>query len=338
MLKTGVIKFTKETKSVSEFNCTIPDIQRTIDEDHVAAIYNYQLDIYAQLGMYIISGCVSIAVCDNIEYLIDGQHRLESYRRLIKNFPDRPLSICVDYYTCSDLNDVELLYKNVNTHKVNGITKLDIDPYKIITTLTKYLQTNFKPFLTTSANPRRPNINVEKVTDYITNNNIISRGNIKTPNELLERIQGLNTFYASIGAAQFVAWGIKSPDAIIRKIHELPTNLYFGLYTNYEWLERIVDNNLLDYNKMYHYSSTYRAPIAKALRIKVWNCSLMDSLCYCCGEKTKFVDFECGHVIPLTLGGQTNEENLRPICRQCNQDMSTRNLEEYKKTLLIQLG
>jgi hypothetical protein len=41
-----------------------------------------------------------------------------------------------------------------------------------------------------------------------------------------------------------------------------------------------------------------------------------------CSNVITVFDFECGHNIPESKGGQTNFENLVPICRSCNMSMS----------------
>jgi 5-methylcytosine-specific restriction endonuclease McrA len=335
MLDCSIKDFSKIYRSISEFNCVIPDIQRMVDVDHANAIYEHQLSCFNKFGKYIISGCISIVICDNIEYLIDGQHRLVAYRRLINEFPDRPIEVMIDYYSVDKYADMEALYKNVNTFKENGITRMPLDPYKIVNKVQTYLQNNFKTFISTSDKPYRPHINVNKIAEYIIENKVLERASITSGEDFIARIRQLNSFYANISATQFAAWGIKNADTILRKIHESPTNLYFGLYTNYEWLERICD--LKSYNELHHYCSTFRVPISKALRIKVWNSMMVAGNCYCCDSDITNVNFECGHIIPITLGGKTIADNLRAICRQCNADMGTRNLEEYKAMLNEQM-
>jgi 5-methylcytosine-specific restriction endonuclease McrA len=39
---------------------------------------------------------------------------------------------------------------------------------------------------------------------------------------------------------------------------------------------------------------------------------------------------ECGHIIAHALGGNALLDNLMPVCKSCNRDMGTMNLEEYK--------
>jgi hypothetical protein len=56
--------------------------------------------------------------------------------------------------------------------------------------------------------------------------------------------------------------------------------------------------------------------------------------CLCCNFNDIFqIDFEAGHVVSESIGGKLTLENLRPICKKCNQSMATKNLFEFKKML-----
>ena len=50
-----------------------------------------------------------------------------------------------------------------------------------------------------------------------------------------------------------------------------------------------------------------------------------------CGKTITIEDFDLGHVIPFSKGGEDNIDNLRPICRECNLSMGTMNLDEFKE-------
>ena len=53
-----------------------------------------------------------------------------------------------------------------------------------------------------------------------------------------------------------------------------------------------------------------------------------------CGVRSRDLDsknFEVGHIIPGKNGGETNLDNLLPICSCCNKSMSTVNLDDFKK-------
>lgn len=80
--------------------------------------------------------------------------------------------------------------------------------------------------------------------------------------------------------------------------------------------------------------STYqKQAIPKSLRRKVWrNYFGTDMIgdCYCCGAALDYDDnYECGYRVAEAKGGATVEENLQPICRQCNRSMGTTSISEY---------
>ena len=67
--------------------------------------------------------------------------------------------------------------------------------------------------------------------------------------------------------------------------------------------------------------------IPKALREQVWltrigtKYSAKCATAWCANVMTVF-DFQCGHDIPESHGGQTTIQNLVPICSRCNLSMS----------------
>lgn len=67
--------------------------------------------------------------------------------------------------------------------------------------------------------------------------------------------------------------------------------------------------------------------IPKALREQVWIRQMgrvFEGKCPTswCQNKITVFDFESGHNIPESKGGQTSIENLVPICSRCNRSMS----------------
>ena len=67
--------------------------------------------------------------------------------------------------------------------------------------------------------------------------------------------------------------------------------------------------------------------IPKALKEQIWikyNKKKFENKCYIkwCKNIISVFNFECGHNIPFSKGGETTLENLRPICSNCNKSMS----------------
>lgn len=79
-----------------------------------------------------------------------------------------------------------------------------------------------------------------------------------------------------------------------------------------------------------------KASVCKSMREQVWNTHFTKEVgsakCVCCGimDLTQ-LNFEVGHVIAESKGGQTAPDNLRPICKGCNTMMGTNNMKEWMK-------
>ena len=70
-----------------------------------------------------------------------------------------------------------------------------------------------------------------------------------------------------------------------------------------------------------------KCAIPKALREQVWLRYFNETYkhrCYIvwCKNEINVFDFQVGHNIPESKGGETVIENLRPICCRCNSSMS----------------
>jgi 5-methylcytosine-specific restriction endonuclease McrA len=76
--------------------------------------------------------------------------------------------------------------------------------------------------------------------------------------------------------------------------------------------------------------SPYRkTKIPKALREQVWLNTIgehFQNKCKVvwCKNRMNVFDFQCGHNIPESKGGQTTLDNLVPICSRCNISMGNR--------------
>ena len=54
--------------------------------------------------------------------------------------------------------------------------------------------------------------------------------------------------------------------------------------------------------------------------------------CICCGIHTVHILItEIGHIVPHSEGGTYDRDNLRLICRTCNADMGTQNMNDFMK-------
>ena len=84
--------------------------------------------------------------------------------------------------------------------------------------------------------------------------------------------------------------------------------------------------------------SPYRkTKIPKALREQVWLKDMgerFNGKCKVtwCKNKINVFDFQCGHNIPESKGGNTTLDNLFPICARCNVSMGSQyTIDEWNK-------
>lgn len=336
--KLTIISYNRAEVAIGDLMYFIPDIQRQQCNEHVDRIYNTQKAFHDKHKFYLINGTISIVIVGENEYLIDGMHRVAAYTKLRNENAQNKIILHVDYYTCKSDTDVEILYKYVNSSKPNIISKMTIESGKILQYASKFLSETFSEYIKKSNNPYKPYISIAKFESYVDKNKIIERAQIKSGKEFVDHIIKLNTFYSTISESQFEVWDCADPRQSLKKIRSHSNCLYLGIYTKFEWLDRIVDSVQynLPYDKIYHLGSMKGRYIGHELRKAVWGSSLCEGKCYCCDAAISVTRFECGHVIPYSAGGSTTLENLKPICIDCNRDMGTRNLEFYKQLIISQ--
>ncbi len=336
-----MFKLVQEYLPISDLIYSLPDIQRPIDENRVNELLLFQEDFYSKNGTYLTNGTVSIVeitepLKPTMRYLVDGQHRVAVFESLQKKYPERPLTIFVDKYLSTDVNAVEQIYKIVNSSKPVGIGNISISIYKCINDIEKFIKANFKEYLVNSANPRKPNINMDKLKECIIERKMID---VTKTYDYIHGIRELNKFYGEVPDNTYIKWHVDKISTTKQIIDSRPSKFYLGYYSNFEWIDRIADNrDGIPFQQMEHYSSTYRPKILKSMRNKVWAKNKQNTAtigqCYVCEEHIYPSDFECGHIVPVCRGGLTVIENLEAICKDCNSQMGRMNLLEYKASVV----
>lgn len=92
-----------------------------------------------------------------------------------------------------------------------------------------------------------------------------------------------------------------------------------------------------DISKCSEISKKYtKKGVPKALRTRLWKETFGDTLigtCYVCDRVLEFDNFDAGHIVAEANGGETTISNLRVVCKPCNQSCSTKNLDEFKRSM-----
>jgi len=354
-----IFKRERIEKPFNVISYEIPEIQRVQNNTTVKEIYDEENKYYELYGSYCPIGSITIAVNEMTgkQYLVDGQHRMAAYKELSIVYPERRMTVLVEnwYYSEPDQGDgiigddsvslVEIISKKVNTCNPHPLSEMAIDEYKIIEHIDRYIRREFSKYVKESVKCHIPSINMEKFRNKVKDSNIIKKLKIKNGSEFIDLFKEINKFYHDVHnncIDKFKTWKVKDPYGNLDKIkrHENGNHLYIGLYTNYEWIDRIVDSKMynIEYTNMEHYSNTHRPKITERVRSNVWtleNGGLIEGICWCCSTELKYGDFECGHIIPVVLGGLSNCANLKPVCHDCNHTCGTMNLVEFKKQFTL---
>lgn len=68
--------------------------------------------------------------------------------------------------------------------------------------------------------------------------------------------------------------------------------------------------------------------------LKEWNslCDLARNRCLSCGKKRKL---EVDHILPVSLGGTSNIENIQPLCKSCNASKGTDTID-YRTPIILE--
>jgi len=71
---------------------------------------------------------------------------------------------------------------------------------------------------------------------------------------------------------------------------------------------------------------------------KFWHWMLvkLDYQCQICGERFPANKLEIDHIVPLSRGGQTEWNNLQPLCKQCNIRKNNRLIPPSRATFIVQ--
>ena len=136
-----------------------PEFQRGIDTKRVDEIVK---SLEADLKNYHNIEGLGVLIIGNIngkKYMIDGQHRFASYCKL-----QAPQKIDVQEWTCASMDEVRDLFKRFNllvpVDRYIQDAKTQ-DQKQAGDALVAYVRKEYKNFLSNSANPHFPNINIQ---------------------------------------------------------------------------------------------------------------------------------------------------------------------------------
>ena len=341
--KTVYFKKTRISELIE--NTHIAPFQRLKDTEHVDIIYKGILEYYILYGEIFLPNIISLAKKkdDTKMIVLDGQHRLSSLSKLCKEFPEiSEHKIRTDIYEVNNYEEALEIYNIINSSKKVELYTGNIAPI-VIPKIQSYFRERFRSYCKTSDRPNGLNINLDHLGKRIQAYDLINKMGITLESEgnnvdyVILKIQQLNQFYSQQTVDTLLSYGHK--EAVINEIRESKDDcFYLGLYKKYEWIERVIDSIHTPYENQDHSLvdktiKIERKKIPASLRINVWNKRFEKTIgkCFCCEKEMSVHDFECGHINSVRNGGKNTIDNLEVVCRTCNLNMGTINMNVYKE-------
>jgi hypothetical protein len=279
-------------------------------------------------------------------YLVDGQHRIEMAKNIIKNIEKTKCEdgiFRVNFRFCETIDEVKCFFESLNKDskkKLNLPKKASYirDETKLI--LMEKYQKYFAKRIKDKTMPHIYNIDEFIHIIFSKYGNEINdkyENGRQFVDFIIERNRLFNIYVKNKGYRQIII-DLKNIKTKVKfyadelKIFNNENYYTIGFKNNnfIEWLFGGIKENADHIN-----FKIPRKQISKEMREYVWKKEydkkdIGQCPVYKCTKIIEKDDFEVGHIKSVYNGGETILENLRPICRKCNSKMSSRNWTEYE--------
>lgn len=305
-----------------DINYKIPKCQRTLDNNRLIILNNNLIENFNPITP------LYFCVYKHKRYIIDGQHRLNCYKKILldqnlkdviinKNIP------IIDIYIDNE-KEIDYYFRLINdTMHLNDIWLDENEDKKILITNVYNYFINKYPNAFKYKGKKRPFICSDTFLNQLTDiyNNKKDELNINNSQILINIIENLNLNYSKKDSEWFPSKGNVKNQTILNTLSK-NNCLYLGMIPN-QWINHLVqipENN-------------YEDNITQSFRNTLWikYCGeTYKTKCLCCNSNEISVhNFECGHILSKKNGGLISIENIVPICSFCNRSMGSTHMFKY---------
>jgi hypothetical protein len=190
----------------------------------------------------------------------------------------------------------------------------------------------YKGYLSRSAQPRRPNVNLDHIKNTLYRNRATLLEALPTAESLMAYVDWVNAQLLS----RYVSPDLR--DRALQKSQDAPLVLAHdvdGRWAEDErWLQAYLSGS--EDTPPLEHEPAARIRITQAMRRALWMRDFGERRavgdCAVCGTEILYMNFDVGHVRAVARGGSTEMGNLAAICRPCNLGMGTANLHDFRAT------
>lgn len=308
----------------------IPEFQRELDENKIQQIVTEYIHRNKNGENYFIKhGWISLCKIGTKLFLIDGQHRVESMKRLYMGGynPDMVIRVQICNNIEEMLKDFRLLNSNSDIPLIYKQFKSEFSQ-NVLIELRDKLKKEYNSFHNkkNTDNSKSKRIHIDQFVELFDITKL-DKSNY-TLDSLMHKILEINEEVDMVINNQSgnVNWYITSTD--LKTINK--TNFYLSL-RNIEWVDKVFDDSIdIEYNPIDYKKTT----INKSLKRNVLNRDfgkLYIGNCFVCETQIDRDNVHIGHIEAEYKGGLTELNNLKAICPSCNLSMGIQNMYEFKE-------
>ena len=333
------ITFDKISNDPKINNIIKPEYQGSLDEDRV----NNMISEYLKNPLYLkFKDKIIIGNLNDTWYCVDGQHRLEMIKRLYSenNIANDSINFC--WYKCNDEEYMKELFMSVNYDSTKNKYYIESDAFDQIKIceFTKLLKNSYKSYFANKKTERGKKYTIEEFRDKLIELDYFKNDVFNDAKEILDHIKFENDEYHKLNRYDVT---IKNNDLDIYYKDEQKCIVDKIIFTlkNTNFLDWLQDKNELPY----HPPKKSKEKISSYKKKKVWekefgifeNGMCPISFCNTILNNSQNKNWECGHIISEFNNGPTEPYNLRPICKNCNSSMGSKNWYVYDSSTVLEL-
>ena len=309
----------------------MPSCQHALDETKYKAMADeYRKDKHR----FLYKNTIVIGVLNDTPYLIDGQHRIEMARYLVKTWGETDKEIERDTFRfCYQIvdNEMELreLFGSVNHDSERNKWYLDLDELVKIKMdeFTKNMTQKYKKHFANSIIKTPYKYTLGDFRKELEKRDFFKTG--ETADQLVKNLKKKNDEYLQFYSREI----IENKSTFHHKdLIQIETGIVFTLLRN-----NFVNWYFNKRDQFLHKRKSVKKRISRKLKIACWEkelpneeeskCPMPNCTIILC--KNKLDTWQAGHVISEKNGGETSVNNLKPICKCCNLAMGCQNWNDY---------
>ncbi|MHA2082199.1 MAG: HNH endonuclease [Candidatus Thorarchaeota archaeon] len=290
---------------------------------------------------------VTISVFNDSYYITDGQHRIEASKILYTRYGKASEQdyLLFNWHTVNNEDEMRSLYNSINKDSVKNeifITQ-DVIIQARAENFLKFFKSNYKDLFPNKVNKTNKRYTIEALRDELLKRDFFDKethqenkiySDIKSE-ETLERflLRSASEYFKQYNYEKYIAENQLEVLFYADEVKFIKEHQVF-MFSRNNFLDWMRDKTI----SPRHYVKSPRKTIPSAIRNTVWKNEYGDAASgkcpiTACNTVLTPGDWQCGHIISHYNGGKIKVDNLRPICAQCNNDMSSRNWDEYETSV-----